>query len=100
MIISNSSMYRNMQQQMEENDNIKEDGVKKDTEESKDHKEKDVETTNVSSDSMMTIAKMISSMLESKNQSIEISCIYDKLHELDKRIAICEKIIDYYMKSK
>lgn len=102
MIISNSAMYRNMQQQKHEEpkqEEHMEPKVEK-KEHNMEHMEHnmDVETTNVSSDSMMTIAKMVSSMLESSNQTYDIKCLYEKIHELDKRLAVNEALLKHLSK--
>lgn len=105
MIISNSAMYRNMQQQKHEEPKQEEHmepkvEKKEHNMEHMEHMEHnmDVETTNVSSDSMMTIAKMVSSMLESSNQTYDIKCLYEKIHELDKRLAVNEALLKHLSK--
>lgn len=55
--------------------------------------EKEKETVHLSAESMTDIAKMVSSMLETETPSHEIKCLHEKMHELDKRIAICEALI-------
>lgn len=103
MIISNSAMYRNMQQQKHEEPKQEEHmepkvEKKEHNMEHMEHKDMDVETTNVSSDSMMTIAKMVSSMLETSNQAYDIKCLYEKIHELDKRLAVNEALLKHLSK--
>lgn len=54
--------------------------------------EKEIETTHISSESMVELAKMVSSMIESSPTYSE-KHLHEKYHELDKRIAICEALI-------
>lgn len=55
---------------------------------------KQLETVNLSSESMVEIAKMVSSMLETST-STDVKHLHEKLHEIDKRVAILEKMFDY-----
>lgn len=54
---------------------------------------KEVETVNLSAESMTDIAKMVSSMLESSSGSHGYDHLHEKYHELDKRVAICEALL-------
>lgn len=62
-------------------------------EKNEDVKVEEKETVHLSAESMTDIAKMVSSMLETETPSHEIKCLHEKMHELDKRIAICEALI-------
>ena len=93
MIISNNPMYKNVQQTPEKEEHGTTHNHDEHKDEHTEHKDSELETTNVSSDSMMAIAKMVASMLESTTQSHDIKCIYDKLHELDKRLSVNEALL-------
>lgn len=93
MIISNNPMYKNMQQTHEKEEHGSTHNHDEHKDEHVEQKDSELETTNVSSDSMMAIAKMVASMIESTTQSHDIKCIYDKLHELDKRLSVNEALI-------
>jgi hypothetical protein len=79
MIISNSVM-RAMPEHKEE--------VKEET------KTTEVETTNVSAESMNDLAKMVAAMLSASVPTNE-SYLHEKYHELDKRISVCEALIKH-----
>lgn len=91
MIISNNGVYQRMKSPMDESTDTKKEENKEESHE--------VETTNVSSDSMVDIAKMISSMLSSTEKSSDIQALYSLFHNLDKRISVCEALIKH-MSSK
>lgn len=94
----NSGMYKTLQSHQDEpKDDIKKDEHKDDKEHTE-HNDNEKEITNVSSESMVDIAKMISSMLESTTQPSDIKCIYAMLHDLDKRVAITEALIKHLFK--
>nr|DAF56671.1 MAG TPA: hypothetical protein [Myoviridae sp. ctWb16] len=50
-----------------------------------------------STSDFMNLAKLyiplVTSMINTSNESFEIKCLHEKLHELDKRIAVCEALI-------
>jgi hypothetical protein len=81
MIISNSVM-RNVPEPKEEE-------VKEEV------KTTEMETTHISAESMNELAKMVASMLSSTHTE---SDVHEKLHCLDKRIAICEALIKHLEK--
>lgn len=98
MIISNNPMYKNAQQTPAKEETHSE--IHKHDEhpvehstEHLEHKKNDFETTNMSSDSMTAIAKMVASMLDTTSHSYDIKCLYDKMHELDKRLAVNEALL-------
>ena len=101
MIISNNPMYKNAQQTPAKEETHSE--IHKHDEHTSEHpdehgehhahKESNLETTNMSSDSMVAISKMIASMLDSATQSKDIKGIYDKIHDLDKRLAVNEALL-------
>lgn len=101
MIISNNAMYKNMQQPMHNEHNVadnKNENIEtKHNEQKTEHtKMEHYETTNISAQSMTDIAKMVASMLETTepyNTNHDIKCIYEKLHDLDKRLAVTEALI-------
>lgn len=82
MIISNSVMRATPEHKEE---------VKEET------KMAEVETTNVSAESMNDLAKMVSAML-SASLPTEETYLHKKYHELDKRISVCEALIKHMSK--
>ena len=61
-------------------------------------KHEELETTNLSSDSMTDIAKMVASMLETVAPSVGYRELDDRFHELDKRIAVLEALVHHINK--
>ncbi len=55
---------------------------------------KELEVVNLSSDSMVEIAKMVSSMLETTDEHSD-KHLHEKYHELDKRLAVVESLIHH-----
>lgn len=95
MMMSNGMMRTNVPEMSEEKTEIK---IKDEDTTQTQICENNVEIKKEnSSNEWMDIIKlyipMITSMYNSSNESFEIKCINEKLHELDKRIAVCEALI-------
>ena len=55
---------------------------------------KELEVVNLSPESMVEIAKMVSSMLETTDEHSD-KHLHEKYHELDKRLAVVESLIHH-----
>lgn len=80
-MVMSPAMMRSMMENKEKEDKKTEGEVKEEK-----------ATVNLSAESMTDIAKMVSSMLESSEPHGHKQ-LYDKFHELDKRIAVCEALL-------
>ena len=54
---------------------------------------KEMETVNLSAESLTDIAKMVASMLEGSSETVNHHHLHEKYHELDKRVAVCEALL-------
>ena len=103
----NSGMYKSIQSHSEYPEHKEEHTEHKEEhpEHKEEHKEEHIvhqdvsrETTNISAESIVDIAKMISSMIETTNPAWDIKCIQEKIYDLDKRISINEALLKHLLK--
>lgn len=88
-MVMSPTMMRNMMMENKEKEEHKTSDEMKDEK----HEKHEKTTVNLSAESMTDIAKMVSSMLETTSDSYGHKQLYDKYHELDKRIAVCEALL-------